>query len=152
MKDFEGDVLFTDSPDGGQISIENGLIACDKGFATAVYISLFGGNEEDSGLVKNNKGFWGNCLGEKDTQLVSKFQHFIKTCPLTPKNLIAACDAAKSDLEWMIKDEIATDIEVTGRILSFIEADFHIVISNGNENILDTNYGVNWEANNGISE
>ena len=40
MTDFEGDVLFLDSNDGGVLQIEDGVIACDKTFKTAVYLSL----------------------------------------------------------------------------------------------------------------
>lgn len=150
MTDFEGDVLLKDSPDGGEIEIKDGLISCDKGFSTAVYLSLFGGNEDDKGLAESNKGFWGNCLGDKKTRLVSRFQNVIKGCPLTPKNVLAACSAAKDDLDWMLEDKIADDISVTGRILSVTNANFHVKIMKQNANVIETEFGVNWEANNGI--
>ena len=45
---FEGDVLYTATPDGGDIKIENGLVKDCRNFDTATYLSLFGGNENDT--------------------------------------------------------------------------------------------------------
>ena len=152
MSDFVGDLLFEDSADGGQPVIENGLFECDKGFSTSVYLSLFGGNEDDDGITQNNKDWWGNVLGEKKSAMVSRFQNVIKACPLNSANLKKAVDAAKSDLAWLIDEKIADEVFVTGRILSVHEAIFNVVINNGGLNLLESEYKVNWEAMNGTKK
>jgi hypothetical protein len=55
LQTFEGDLLLEDTPDGGDIRIENNLFVSDRSFNTAVYLSLFGGNKDDNGKVKNNE-------------------------------------------------------------------------------------------------
>lgn len=150
MTDFKGDVLFIDTPDGGNIQIENGLVLDDRGFQTAVYLSLFGGNFDDPVVIESNKSWWGNLIGDKETELRSQFQNIICSLPLTTKNIRVAEDAAKQDLTWVIDNGIGDEITVTGSIENIKEASFEIVISKNGQNILNTTYGVQWEAMNGI--
>jgi len=146
MTDFEGDVLFTDTNDGGVLTVEDGLILCDKTFKTAVYLSLFGGNFEDDGVTDKGKAFWGNLIGTENTKMVSKFQNIICSFPMTSKNLKLAEDAACSDLQWLIDDGIADEVTVKGKIKDVKNADFEINALKSGENILSTTYGVEWEA------
>lgn len=146
MTDFEGDVLFLDSNDGGVLQIEDGVIACDKTFKTAVYLSLFGGNFEDDGVTNSGKAFWGNLIGEDKTKMVSKFQNTICSLPMTSKNLKTAEDAAVSDLQWLIDDGIADKVTASGKIKDLKTADFEINALKSGENILSTTFGIEWEA------
>ena len=146
MTDFEGDVLFLDSNDGGVLQIEDGVIACDKTFKTAVYLSLFGGNFEDDGVTDSGKAFWGNLIGEDKTKMVSKFQNTICSLPMTSKNLKLAEDAACSDLQWLIDDGIADKVTASGKIKDLKTADFEINALKSGENILSTTFGIEWEA------
>ena len=144
MTDFEGDVLFTDTNDGGVLTVEDGLILCDKTFKTAVYLSLFGGNFEDDGVT--TEGFGACNVVEDKTKMVSKFQNIICSLPMTSKNLKLAEDAACSDLQWLIDDGIADEVTVKGKIKDVKNADFEINALKSGENILSTTYGVEWEA------
>ena len=150
--EFADDVLFTDGADGGEITIENGLVKCDKAFSTAVYLSLFGGNAEDDGKVENTKGWWGNYTGDvqPEEKMVSRFQHYT-TLPLTSANLKLAEKAAEDDLAWMIDDGMADTISATGIIDTPHHAVFSVVISKNSETIFSAKYGIQWEAGiNGI--
>lgn len=145
---FEGDVLFFNTNDGGEISIIDGLVKGDCSFSTAVYLSLFGGNKEDSGKIKNNLGWWGNYLigvpeGEK---LVSRFQYMINSLPLTAKNLLSAENAAVEDLKWLKDDGIVDEIIVIGRGTEINQANFTYSLSKSGEKIGSGEFGVQWEA------
>ena len=119
MYDFEGDLLLCDTPDGGDVLLENGLFNDDQGFSTAVYLSLFGGNKEDAGKVKNSKTWWGNRLSgtTEAEKIISRFQNIITSLPITVKNIKAAESAAMLDLKWIIDLGVADKIEATGRSL-----------------------------------
>ncbi len=146
MTEFKGDVLFEDTPDGGNLVIEDGLIQDDRGFRTAAYLSLFGGNVDDPAIIESNQSWWGNLVGEKETELRSSFQNVICSLPMTIKNLQSACDAAKRDLQWMIDKGIGEEINVSGTIQNVKQADFEITVIKNGENILSTVFGVEWEA------
>lgn len=151
MTEFKGDVLLEDTPDGGNLVIEDGLIQDDRGFRTAVYLSLFGGNMDDPAIIESNQSWWGNQIGDKETELRSSFQNVICSLPLTTKNLQAAEDAAKKDLQWIIDKGIGDEITVSGSIENIKEANFEIKLFKDGENVLDTTFGVEWEAmSNGI--
>jgi hypothetical protein len=84
LQDFEGDLLLEDTPDGGDIRIEDGLFISDRSFRTVVYLSLFGGNKEDNGRVRNRKTWWGNTLRgiSENQKLTSRFQALIHGLPM----------------------------------------------------------------------
>ena len=152
-EDFEGDVLLTDTEEGGEISIVNGLVMCDRSFTTALYLSLFGGNEEDGGKVDNNKTWWGNRLEgtEDDEKIVSRFQSLIRTLPLTTKNIVLAQEAVLQDLEWMKSESIADEITCNIKSKDNSRIELTVVIKKNNALIDEGNWTVNWEAsNNGI--
>ena len=92
LQKFEGDLLLYDTPDGGDIRITEGFIASDRTFGTAVYLSLFGGNKEDNGRVRNRRTWWGNTLrGVNENQrLVSRLQAVIFGLPMTTMNILDA--------------------------------------------------------------
>ncbi|WP_444818574.1 phage GP46 family protein [Treponema denticola] len=118
MSDFEGDVLLIETPDGGDVVIEEGLIKPCKDFSTAVYLSLFGGNKADDGKVKNSRTWWGNVLEDlsEDEKMVSRFQAVVLGMPLSVKNMREAERAASLDLNWFIEKKIADEIRTSGRI------------------------------------
>lgn len=152
---FEGDVLLVDTVDGGEISIINGLVIADKKFSTAVYLSLFGGNEADQGRVDNNKTWWGNRFENisENEKIVSRFQAIIKSLPLTSKNLLLAEQAAKEDLIWMISEGIADEIITDIKIVDRFRCELEIIIRKDGELIEKSSYKVNWEEiNNGVSK
>jgi phage gp46-like protein len=118
VQDFQGDLLLQETPDGGEIILENGLFKFDENFSNAVYLSLFGGNKEDNGKVKNNKEWWGNTIEgiEENEKLISRFQNIIYGLPMTVKNIREAEAAAALDLKWFKDEKIIDELNIDGRI------------------------------------
>ena len=117
MDDFEGDLLLRDTPDGGDIIVEDGLFKDDRMFDTAVYLSLFGGNKDDDGKVENSRTWWGNTLplADESEKLISRFQALITRTPMTTKTIREAEVAAELDLQWLVKEGLADRIIVAGK-------------------------------------
>lgn len=152
-EEFEGDVLVNDSADGGELTIVNGLVMPDRGFSTAMYLSLFGGNYEDSGKVDNSSTWWGNRFNEtkENEKMISRFQSFIRSKPLTSKNLNLASDYVEKDIEWMKELGICDDVEVNISSAGNNRINIELVISKSGELIEKGNFTANWEAiNNGV--
>ena len=117
MSDFAGDVLLIETPDGGDIVFENGCVKPCKDFSTAVYLSLFGGNKDDAGTVKNRRTWWANTLREtpEGEKMISRFQAVIAGLPLSVKNIRKAETAAVLDLEWLKLEGVADEIIADGK-------------------------------------
>ena len=117
MGDFAGDVLLIETPDGGDIVLESGLVKPCKDFSTAVYLSLFGGNKDDAGTVENRCAWWANTLKEtpESEKMISRFQAVIAGLPLSVKNIRKAETAAVLDLEWLKSEGLADEIIVDGK-------------------------------------
>jgi phage gp46-like protein len=116
LQEFEGDILLIETLDGGDFVMKDGIIMADNNYSTAIYLSLFGGNKDDSGVIKTNKTWWGNTLkGTAESEkLVSRFQNIIRSTPLNVKNIRAAETAAVLDLSWMKEEGLVDEIEATG--------------------------------------
>lgn len=109
----QGDVLLYEDLDGGEINVEDGLVEMSGGLETAVYLSLFGGNQGDDGTAGNRLNYWGN-LGETQPERMyrSETQAALDTSAPIPANLIKIQDAAKRDLAWLVDTGAATSVTV----------------------------------------
>ncbi|MCL2410076.1 MAG: hypothetical protein FWC97_00390 [Treponema sp.] len=145
---FEGDLLLRDTLDGGDITITDGFIVSDRTFDTAIYLSLFGGNKEDSGRVQNKKTWWGNTLrGVNENQkLVSRFQAFIFGTPMSTKNILEAEEVAKLDLAWLVDEKLANEIIVDGRAVGHNRLSLKIQLKAGEEIIYTHTFLTPWGA------
>jgi phage gp46-like protein len=148
LQNFEGDLLLAETPDGGEAAIENGLFACDRSFNTAVYLSLFGGNKDDNGKVRNNKTWWGNTLPgtAENEKLVSRFQAAISGLPMTTKNIQEAENAAGLDLKWITDEGIADKITVSGRAVTRNKFLLFVDIQSGGKSIYENTFSLFWKA------
>jgi len=148
LQNFEGDLLLVDTPDGGDIIITDGLITSDRAIATAVYLSLFGGNQDDNGKTKNKRTWWGNTLrGVSENQkLVSRFQAIIFGMPMTTKNILDAEEAAKLDLNWMIAEKLCDEITADGRAVSNNRFKLTIQIKSKGKTIYSGEFSIPWKA------
>ncbi|MCL2093826.1 MAG: hypothetical protein FWH12_06490 [Treponema sp.] len=153
LQTFEGDLLLFDTVDGGDVAIADGFFISDRALDTAVYLSLFGGNKEDNGKVKNRKTWWGNTLrGVSENQkLVSRFQAIIFGLPMTTKNILDAEEAARLDLEWLISEKLADEIVADGRAVSNKRFDLKIQITSGEKIIFKNTYAVPWKAGSNVA-
>ena len=148
---FEGDALLYDTTDGGELAIENGLFIPDKQFSTSVYLSLFGGNKDDPGKIKNDKEWWGNFLDgmSENEKLRSRFQHIITGLPMTVKNIKEAEMAAVLDLNWFINEKIADEISVYGQAAGKNKFNLTVEIKKDIRTIFKNVYHLLWGAENG---
>lgn len=109
----QGDVLLFHTLDDGDLQVDQGMVAMDGGLRSAVYISLFGGNEDDSGGDKDPQNWWGN-IGQRH-QVRSETQHLLQTATPTSANLLRVEDAITRDLVWLVSEGAAA--EVSARVI-----------------------------------
>lgn len=108
------DAYLFNTLDGGEIEYLNGTLTLSDGLYTAVYLSLFGGNEEDSGQqATERKQWWGN-FGEElaERRYRSETQYALNTLPAIPANLPLIDDAVGHDLAWMTDTGLAVALSV----------------------------------------
>jgi phage gp46-like protein len=148
LQDFEGDVLLVETPDGGDFIIQDGLIMADTNYSTAIYLSLFGGDKDDSGVVKTNKTWWGNTLRgmKKNEKLISRFQYIIRSMPLTVKNIKNAEAAAVLDLAWMVEEGLADKVEASGSTKGKNRFHLEINLIKSGTSIFDYSFNTIWGA------
>ena len=145
LNDQRGDVeLFQDYDDGNVIH-ESGIMQMTGGFESAIYLSLDGGNEEDSGGdATANKQWWGN-FSETDPQRKyrSETQSLLRSLATTSANLRLVEAAALRDLDWM-KDSVSS-LTVSARITkpNYVEIDIIYEAVGKREQF---KYASNWEA------
>ncbi len=130
------DFLMRLEPDGGEIQFVNGQPVMTDSIDTCVLLSLFGGNELDSGLASDvSKQWWGNCT-EQDAErrYRSETQHLLRAISASTANLRRVEDAAARDLAWLVTT-IALSLEVVAGIPGHnrVSLDIKIVLHNGGE-------------------
>ena len=147
MGDFEGDVLLIETPDGGDIVLESGLVKPCRDFSTAVYLSLFGGNKDDAGTVKNRHTWWANTLKEtqENEKMVSRFQAVIAGLPLSVKNIRKAEAAAALDLEWLKIEGVADEIIAEGKTKGKNTFVLRVEIKNKGQLLYQKEFALLWE-------
>ena len=140
-----GDVLLLSTEDGGDLNIEGGLIQMTGGFETAVYLSLFGGNDLDNGSPATKPfQFWGNLLD--NNLMTSKTQNTLQGCAATPNNLRVVNEAILFDLNWLKEDKIADDIIINLSLPSKNRLQIEIEVRKNKISIFNTIYQQNWIA------
>jgi phage gp46-like protein len=111
------DVLLRQSNDGGEITIQGGLLLMSEGLETAAYLSLFGGNEDDPAGTDTTLQFWGNLLEvEPERHYRSETQFLVQALPAIPFNLRRIEQAAARDLQWMLDAGVAVSVTVEATI------------------------------------
>ena len=142
----QGDVKLFNTTEGGDISVVNGVTEMSSGLDTAAYVSLFGGNEDDSGSDNNAQTWWGN-LGETEPakKYRSETQFILKSLPATSENLGRVEDAAARDLQWFLDVGAASSVTVEASIptRNRIQIDIEI-LAEGEESSFS--FSENWKA------
>lgn len=125
------DVHLFHTDDGGEMRFINGRVELDHGAATAAYISLFGGNEDDAGTAATERQqWWGNLLDtDRARHVRSETQHLLRSLPAISANLPRIEDAVRRDLAWM-EEAIGADVDASASIpaLNRIQMDTTIEI------------------------
>jgi len=126
------DVRLYHTIDGGEIESVNGQITMAEGLESAGYLSLFGGNYDDSGSDADEPlEWWGNKLEEDDAKkLRSRTQAILCGLPATPANLQLVDDAMAADLAWML-EEVATSVDVAARLVAPKRVELSVEIAVG---------------------
>lgn len=113
------DVYLHQSDDGGDLNISGGVVEMRDGLETAVYLSLFGGNEDDPGGLDSPASWWGNLLeADPDRRLRSETQNLLISLPATTGNLKRLRAAIERDLAWLVSGAVASDVVVVLRLAS----------------------------------
>ena len=109
------DILLYQTVDNGDLIVDFADLRTTKNIESAIYLSLFGGNEEDDGRGDNTELTWWGNLIESDPakRYVSKFQA-LGAIPITSANLRRREEAAKEDLAWLVQS--TEDFEVNAII------------------------------------
>lgn len=140
------DVLIYQTPNDGDITVENGITEMTPGFSSAVYLSMFGGNEADGGGSDDPNEWWGDLLdvdpsrhyrGETETALLNM--------AAVPANLLKVQEAAKRDLQWLLDTNAASTVEVTATMPGLNRVALSVVVeADGIESQFE--YVENWKA------
>jgi len=144
---FEGDLLLTDTLDGGDINLIDDIFISDTSIKTAVYLSLFGGNKDDNGKVKNKFTWWGNTLTgvSENEKIISRFQAVIFGLPMSTKNIQEAETAAAMDLQWIIDEGIGDEVNVNGSATARNKFNLKVNIKSKGKNIFINEYSMPWQ-------
>jgi len=112
------DVHLRHTEDGGEIDFLDGQAVLSDGLESACYLSMFGGNERDSGLQGDNALQWWGNLSETipARKYRSETQYLLRSLPAIPVNLRRVEDAAKHDLAWLVDTGSARSVEASATI------------------------------------
>ncbi len=142
----EGDVLLYQTNDNGEINLNDGQIEMNGGLETAVYNSIFGGNEDDDGSKENLLEWWGNKLETDPVRKIrSETQNLLRSIPATSSNLIRIEDAVKRDLNWFIMEKVASTVEAVASIPAANRVAISVTINASGEE-LEFKYLENWKG------
>lgn len=124
------DVRLFQTDDGGDVAFSspNATITdleLDPGLETASYLSMFGGNERDSGLGTIGEAgspvrlqWWGN-LGEPPSrQMRSETGHLLLSLPAISANLLKIEDAVTRDHQWFLDEGLASEVEASASLIA----------------------------------
>ncbi len=117
MTEQQGDVSLFQTDDDGNIEVEGGVVKMSGGLETSVYLSLFGGNEDDDGRADNRANWWAN-IDEVDParEYHSETQNLLQALAATSGNLRRVQDAANRDLSWFITNKVSSTVNVVASI------------------------------------
>lgn len=101
------DALLLPTYDGGTLTVSNDQIGTSNGLYQAVYMALFGGNEDDSGDdAEASLQWWGNFNEpNRSRHLRSRTQWLMRGLPATTGNLRSIREAIGTDLDPLVADE-----------------------------------------------
>ncbi len=129
------DLYLKPTTDGGELVIENGKPQTTDALETSVYLSLF------------TSDYFGNAFSEKSEKVDSRLFEIMNSNPLTLQTKLDAIAEIKRVLQWMIDDNIASEILVRGEITQ--PGRLNIAITIQKPEIDDPaiyRYSLNWDA------
>ena len=141
------DVRLYQSDDDGEVDFVAGQPVMSDGLETSAYLSLFGGNERDSGLTDGDAlQWWANFeTPVAEQRQRSQLQNLLQQIPATPANLRRVEDAALADLAWMAGALEAT-VAVEAGMPALDTVSVHVSITIGNKTY-DFDFASAWGGN-----
>lgn len=141
------DVFILQTSDDGDLRIQNGDIVLTDGIETAVYLSLFGGNDDDSGGENDKNSWWGN-LDEPNinAHVRSETQFLLTSLPPFTGNVSRISAAVLRDTAWMITLKHAIKIEVQTVLISLNRVKITLDILLSPQKNIKINLVENWDG------
>jgi len=120
---------------GGEVEydLRNDFVLTD-GLFTACYISLF------------SEPYWGNSIMPTESRLVSELSQLFER-PISSSTRNIAIRTTENALNWLIENEIASEIQVDCEIQNVSSIYIVVRITEPNENIQEFGYKLNWRGN-----
>jgi hypothetical protein len=117
-RNFEGDPLFFETGDGGDLEFREGEPRRSGNLCNASYLSMFGGNVEDTGLPDDKKQAWINYLSDNPSQHYrGQTQRQLNELPMTSANVPVLEATVVEDHAWMLADGVTTSVAATVTIV-----------------------------------
>jgi phage gp46-like protein len=120
---------------GGEVEYDsrNDFVLTD-GLFTACYISLF------------SEPYWGNSIMPTEARLVSQLTQLFER-PISSSTRNIAIRTTERALNWLIENEIASEIQVDCEIQNVSSIYIVVRILEPDENIQEFGYKLNWRGN-----
>ena len=120
---------------GGEVEYDsrNDFVLTD-GLFTACYISLF------------SEPYWGNSIMPTEARLVSQLSQLFER-PISSSTRNIAIRTTERALNWLIENEIASEIQVDCEIQNVSSIYIVVRILEPDENIQEFGYKLNWRGN-----
>lgn len=137
------DVNLFQAPDGGEIEVINGQITMIDGLAVSIYLSLFGGNEDDGAIQATDSiQWWGNHGENPDSKYRSRTQWLLRSIPAIPANMLRIEAAVLEDLAW-VKSRLQAELSCEVYIPQVNRVTIEVSITiDGNKT--DFRFGQDW--------
>ena len=143
----QGDVVLYQSLDDGEIEIVDGIVTMDGGLQTAVYLSLFGGNDDDAAGFDTRLSWWGNIQENDESKKIrSLTQYNLKALPATTFNMLIIKDSVLRDLAWMTEIGAATEVDCEVSIPAINKVQINVKI-NAEGSSSEFEFFENWRIN-----
>lgn len=151
--DFAGDVLLRERQGEGEIFLNDGLVEDCGGLDTAIYLSLFGGNDDDTD-GRGRKSWWGNFFknAPEEEKIVSRFQAAAKGLAVNGANLKKLEGAAAADLKWLKENGLADKIDCEAFGENPHRVKLNVRVMKENSAVFAEKYYYEWGAKNGVHE
>ncbi len=146
LNDQQGDVNLKQTVDGGDVTVETGLMLMGGGLETMANLCLFGGNSDDAGGADERLSHWMNLdIDDPQEHYRSEFQNIIQSLPATSENLRRAEAAAARDLAVFVDKGVAESVDVEASLVGLNRVKLFVQIqANGSK--IEQEYIANWSA------
>ena len=130
------------------LDILNDDIRPDDGLETSIIISLFTDKRVDDDSLpigeSSKRGWWGDALALNDLDQIGSRLWTLDRSKINNETLRRSEELAKESLEWMIEDQIASEI----KIISEYNDDKHLImnISVSRPNRDDEKFSILWNS------